>query len=252
MYARIKLASLCLILAFGVSPVGAQSVIRGGGVAFPLLVPDGTASAPSIGLTSANNTGIYWTGNSLIIDFTGVKLGRIDNAFETRSTGEFSFNSGGDVTTGSVDVRLLRDAAGILALKNAANAQTFRLYGTTTGPFYASLSSDSSGGVILGDQASNYLRVGGPAPTAGTCGTSPTIIAGSTDTDGGINVGSGVTTACTINFSHTLSRAPFCTASDNSTAVTADVSAVSTTSFTVSTSASIGSGIIYWHCGGAV
>jgi len=169
----------------------------------------------------------------------------------TTSTAGIGFSSG-SLAAVATDTQLYRDAANTLAQKNGANAQTFRLYGTTTGPFYASLASDASGGVILGDQVSNYLRVGGPAPTAGTCGTGPTIIAGSTDAYGGINVGSGVTTACTINFSHTLSRAPFCTATDNSTAVTSDVSAVSTTSFTVSTSASIGSGIIYWHCGGAV
>lgn len=47
------------------------------------------------------------------------------------------------------DLKLSRDAANVLALKNGASAQELRIYGTTTGPKYLSLSHDGSISTIL-------------------------------------------------------------------------------------------------------
>jgi hypothetical protein len=46
------------------------------------------------------------------------------------------------------DVRLIREAAAILALKNDTTAQEFRVYGTTTGPQYISLSHNGTDGLV--------------------------------------------------------------------------------------------------------
>ena len=93
----------------------------------------------------------------------------------------FSWYSGGfEVTFG-------RDAANVLAQKNGANAQEFRVYGTTTGSKYSLLKHDgtdgtldvSSGKLILGGTASDIqwgkalvALGGGAAPTLGTIGGS--------------------------------------------------------------------------------
>ena len=88
-------------------------------------------------------------------------------------------------------------------------------------------------------------------PTLGSCGTSPSLATGSTDSYGQITTGSGVVTSCALNFSHTLSRQPFCILSTNSTAITADVASVSTSVVTFGLSATLTSGQIYYHCLGA-
>jgi hypothetical protein len=48
------------------------------------------------------------------------------------------------------DVVLVRDAAGILALKNGTVAQGLRVYQTTTGPKFFQLSSDATGSLVFG------------------------------------------------------------------------------------------------------
>jgi hypothetical protein len=47
-----------------------------------------------------------------------------------------------------VDLRLWRDAAGVLAQRNSGSAQTFRVYGTTTGPKHIQLQHTGINGVI--------------------------------------------------------------------------------------------------------
>lgn len=59
------------------------------------------------------------------------------------------------------DVVLTRDAANILALKNGTTAQTFRIYGTTTGTKYMYLLHDGTNGVLGTSSGPLYF-----APTA--------------------------------------------------------------------------------------
>src|SRR5207237_1224447 len=78
---------------------------------------------------------------------------------------------------------------------------------------------------------------GRPAPTIGTCGTSPSVIG--TDTAGKATTGSTATTACTITFGTAFVTAPACVVSpDSSMAVTSAVFGVSTTTTLVVTYAS--------------
>jgi hypothetical protein len=72
-----------------------------------------------------------------------------DNRFLLNSTGYFAFSSNANVNVDIAgDVRLYRDAANTLALRNGANAQESRIYGTFT-------------------DASNYRRVASGMSTAG-------------------------------------------------------------------------------------
>lgn len=63
------------------------------------------------------------------------------------------------VGTGN-DVLLQRDAANVLALKNTSNAQTIRIYNTTTGPAYAALKANGDGQMSLSGSASSTQILG--------------------------------------------------------------------------------------------
>jgi hypothetical protein len=70
---------------------------------------------------------------------------------------------------GTSDVIQCRDAAGILAQKDGANAQTIRVYGNTTGAKYLSLSHDGTN-PILGS-SSGGLKADSTAITPASSGT---------------------------------------------------------------------------------
>ena len=85
-------------------------------------------------------------------------------------------------------------------------------------------------------------------PTVSSCGTSPTMIADSSDNSGGVNVGSVTATSCKVTFSLPFSHPAFCTVSDDNTGIAADISAVSSSSVTFGFSVSLASGHVYYHC----
>jgi hypothetical protein len=116
-----------------------------------------------------------------------------------------------------------------------------------------SLVDNGNGTMTLFDVAvstNNHIVTSGSTPTMGTCGSSPSVIGD--DNHGIITVGGGVVTACTMNFSQTWGSAcnVICNESDNSTAVTGDISALSPTAITFSFSATLGGGLIYYQCSG--
>lgn len=94
---------------------------------------------------------------------------------------------------------------------------------------------------------SGHFLTGGASPTLSSCGSSPSV--SGDDNEGTITVGGGIVTACTLAFSSTWGATPTCVISDNSTAITGDISSLSATSMTTSFSASLGGGIIYYRCG---
>jgi hypothetical protein len=73
-----------------------------------------------------------------------------------------------DVT--NFDTCLSRDSAAVLALKNGTTAQEFRVYGTTTGSKYTSITNDGASAVIDGVGTSLLLRspLGTVSLTAGS------------------------------------------------------------------------------------
>lgn len=106
-----------------------------------LITPVGSVTAPAINLGSAI-LGFY-ASTSTILDLTvaGTQAFRFstNGLFFTTAAGRFALSSAGAMswssgTAGAAgeDVFLYRDAAGILTLRNAANAQTLRVYGTWT------------------------------------------------------------------------------------------------------------------------
>lgn len=136
--------------------VGTHVQIEGNSSGASLRVPNGTAM----------RTGS--SGTSYFLDLGDVSFRDGDGS-----------SSGADVTIyGQLslmgDAILVRDAANVVAQKNGTTAQTFRVYGTTTGPKYLSLAHDGTDATISTPSgAGNIFMV----PTGGTvvqihCGAS--------------------------------------------------------------------------------
>ena len=107
--------------------------------------------------------------------------------------------------------------------------------------------SSASGTMVLGVTNGGMLVSSGTIPTAGTCGTSPSIGAGSTNVAGNISW-SGAATSCAINFSRTLSAAPVeCQLTDSGSGFP-ELGALSASGMTVTLSASVTGGTLYWFC----
>jgi hypothetical protein len=129
----------------------------------PLLIPDGSASAPGLGFSSASNTGITRiSGVITFVDSGGTIAGINGNAsigLQLRSAAPLSWSSSSSVNAAG-DTMLYRDAAGTLALRNGTNAQAFRICNTCTD------ASNYERGVV--GWVSNVLKVGTEKGGTGT------------------------------------------------------------------------------------
>lgn len=106
--------------------------------------------------------------------------------------------------------------------------------------------SSQTGTITFQAQYDGHLVSSGTAPSMGTCGSTPSVIG--TDTAGVITVGSGVVTSCTMNFANVWANPPVCVESDNSTAVTGDITTTTTSSITFGFSATLGGGQVNFIC----
>lgn len=108
---------------------GLFSVSKAGQVAVAL----GTVGAPALVSTSDATTGLYWVnGTTAAWSVSGSERFRFNgnNFLLMQNAGEIWFGS-------SQDVRIGRDAANVLALRNDAAAQAFNVYNTyTSGSVY--------------------------------------------------------------------------------------------------------------------
>ena len=136
---------------FPIQGVRATSV---GSSAFPLLAPNGTAAAPSYSFSASPTYGIYSNAGTTI-DFS--LAGNRTHIFSTEyyqlisDTAVFYMGLGADIA-------IARDDAAVLALKNGTTAQTFRVYGTTTGTKYGAFAHNATDTVISGTFGHISLR----------------------------------------------------------------------------------------------
>lgn len=110
-----------------------------------LKIPDGSAAAPAIRVTS-QATGLFTddAGASLNFSALGLKVGAMNSSVWYPGSLPIAWASG---MAAAPDTFLQRDAANTLALRNGANAQTLRVYKTYTDPAnYTALSLDFSNG----------------------------------------------------------------------------------------------------------
>lgn len=122
-------------------------------------ITSGTISTARLGSGTANS-GSFLRGDST---WATVDLSPYLQLAGGTMTGALIFTSGvglnwssTSTTTGAIDLSLLRDAAGTLALRNSTNAQTFRVYGTYTDSsnyVRASLSASATTVALLAETA---------------------------------------------------------------------------------------------------
>lgn len=150
------------------------------------LAPDGTVSNPGYSFASQTGTGFSYfaTGYVLLSSQATQSMILGNDVFRMRSTVALGWSSSSsNVTSTPSDVVLARDGAGILALVNAGNAQTLRVYGVTAaadptnGPKYTRLAHDGTNGLIdvtSGGGAGGLIvtRSGG---SLGFFGTTPAV-----------------------------------------------------------------------------
>jgi hypothetical protein len=167
-----------------------------------LVVPDGAAAAPSLALSGNTFEGFFY-GNGTF-QWTSASAGRMafkSGGFQQRSDMEVRWAPSSDPTSTAPDVRLAREAAGVLALRNTSNAQTFQVYGTYTdasnyvgGTLGASSTLVTLAAITAGSGADNVNINLDPAGTGtvqidGTDGVSGTCSA--------VTVVKGIVTGCT-------------------------------------------------------
>jgi hypothetical protein len=167
------------------------------------LTPIGSTTIPGYGFSGSaggNASGLYFvsSGNQVILTSNGTSLTSW-TAGETRwGSGQaigWSSNVGPSVAVN--DTIMVRDAANTWALKNGTNAQTARIYGTTTGPKYLSLSHDGTNGVIDTAASSGLVSIAPTNATSVTLGKKITSYNGVTAVGNGVPVivGAGRITA---------------------------------------------------------
>lgn len=94
-------------------------------------------------------------------------------------------------------------------------------------------------------QDSHLYFTGSNAPSAGTCGTTPSI--SGTDSMGAVTTGSGAATACTITFGTQWTNTPACWCTVPAATAAARITAASTTAITC-TYSSLASTALYYGC----
>ena len=118
-----------------------------------------------------NNWGLYVRGSSIP---NSPNNGSVPNAWA------YGWSSASQ-SSGTMDTFLFRDAAGVVAQKNAANAQEFRVYGNTTGSKYASVKHDGTNALFVPSTGQTAFASGALATNATlgfltipTCAGTPT------------------------------------------------------------------------------
>ena len=119
-----------------------------------LVVPDIGTGTPNIAGDAGGTYGICISNGQLYFKSYGsVSVGIYNGGIQT--TGSIAFNA--TSVGGTQDVIILRDAAGILALKNGTSAQKFRVYGTTTGSKYLQIEHDGTNAKITSSSGDVWL-----------------------------------------------------------------------------------------------
>lgn len=134
-----------------------------------IAVGDGTVAKPAVTFASDPTTGWYKSGTGTWAWGTaGAGYIKLDGYLNLSGSSGVNFLVGGGVA-GASGGALVLDAANAIALKNTTNAQTFRIYGTTTGNKYLILTHDGTNPTL--DSSSGALKIGATAVTPAASGT---------------------------------------------------------------------------------
>ena len=157
----------------------------------------------------------------------GIGSGYITNAHATKITGHFT---------------------GGMFIVEGSSTNAYSMVVTTENPNGYAIGMPSYFQVAISTSGHFITASAGKLPSVSSCGTGSPSILGD-DNEGTITTGTGGPTACTLTFASTWGITPTCTISDSLTTITPDISAISSTAFTVSLSGALTSGSIYYRCG---
>lgn len=246
-----------------------------------LLSSLGTQQSPAIESgTVSNNAGIYWDSNGGFC-FTTKNSTTVSGGifcvsqFGNTSTGRLTVNGGSNsangigiaaataglnddwgfngitFSTNSIDRAEFSSSTGYFGWGTTTPAAPISIQAISTNPATSSLFIIASSSVantatttlfnVLGN---GHLITGGQTPSV-SGGTSSVV---GNDSAGTITVVGTALTSVTLTFAQPWGINPVCTESDNSTALTADISSVSTTSVTFGFSIGINSGTLWYQC----
>lgn len=105
------------------------------------------------------NNNPAFNGDYFYFGVGGLPYVRVNaDSLRLESDNYFAWSAGG-VDDANDRVRLYSAGVGILEQKNGTAGQTFRVYGTTTGPAYTYLSDNGSYGTLGVQSASEYLQI---------------------------------------------------------------------------------------------
>lgn len=217
--------------------------------------------APSLGLLTVGSSFPFVvdsTGTIIRLNGTGVTVSGSNIQFSTNSAMTVANSSNGAST--SLVLRGGANAASHLDITSTTGTGTSDYVRILTGSSNERFRIDTSGNVGIGTTVplaplsfvGHMHSHGGSAPTAGTCGTSPSITSKSTDFSGSITVGTGAsTTSCVVTFGTAFLNAPNCIVADdtNVLAVSPSTTTSALTVASLSSMSSVGSGDkISWIC----
>jgi len=126
--------------------------------------------------------------------------------------------------------------------------------GTPTGPS-AYGTGDSTSGLYFGTGyvgTTKHVTTGngsGVTPALSSCGTSPSLTTGSSDTAGKFTMGTSASNACTLTFGTAYTTAPFCVVQNATTGAGAFSATVSATTIVIGGTAA-DSSVFFYHCTG--
>jgi hypothetical protein len=197
-----------------------------------LLNLGNNATNPIDVITNAGNLGISSTTPGTLLSLgTGSSFINLNNA----ATSTFAF--GANFLSGSIGVGTSTPTATLtsqLASSTLSTASAFDVWGLMNTVEWLFERIDEWGHVITS----------GPAPSV-TGGTSS--VSGN-DRNGKITVTGTALTSVTLTFAHAYAAAPDCTESDNSTALTADITSISTTQIVFGFSVGVSSATVWYQC----
>lgn len=126
----------------------------------------GIEATPSYSFVGDTDTGIYHSSANTIAIGTGSSVAISIDSTNLAVYRTVYINGGGGgvyLTSGA------SEGAGVIAIKNGANAQELRVYGTTTGNKYFSLKDDGTNSIL--DSTSGALKLGATLVTPASSGT---------------------------------------------------------------------------------
>lgn len=134
---------------------------------------------------------------------------------------------------------------------NVTIASSMSVTASTTTAYEATFSTTSTF-YHMAISTNGYVITQGPAPTVSSCGGgTPTVLPGSTSTNGFVTTGTGIFSSCTLTFAAPWPNKPSCVIEDDTTVLTAPPKVTTTTTTMIVSGVTITAGdVLNWICFG--